>query len=174
MTRHCTEIELLITQFAADELPADQAADVAGHVAVCEPCRDELNLEITLRRSLAALPVVAAPAMATPLPGSATAGKGRRVFRGQLVGGLLAAVLALAVLMPDLDNDLPDRMIASPYTPAQVSQARVDLRTSLTMALDIITKTERHTMADVFGRQLPRAVSGSLSGAVASPEGGQG
>ena len=128
-----------------------------------------------LRETLSTLPVQAAPAMALPRRNTFATRSVQPARRwAPALGGLAAAALALAVLIPDTPDDLPGRMITTPYTPAQVAQARHDARTSLIMAFDIIAKTQRHTVADVFGRQLPRAISGALSGTAASPEGGQG
>ena len=175
MNHQCPDIRLLLTEFAADELPAAEAATVAGHLAVCESCRDELTREMALREALSTLPVQSAPRVTLPLH-TATRSPATAPSRPwkPLLTGLAAAVLALAVLVPDAPHDLPDRVIITPYTPAQVAQARHDARVSLALAVDIINRTQRHTVVDVFGRQLPQAVSGSLSGTAASPEGGQG
>ena len=175
MKQQCHDIQLLLTEFAADALADDEAAGVAGHLAVCDDCRAELAREMSLRETLSTLPIQTAPAMATPRRDALTARfpqPGRRWT--PVLGGLAAAALALAIFIPETPGDVPDRVITTPYTPAQVAQARYDARTSLVMAFDIIAKTQRHTVTDVFGRQLPRAISGSLSGTAASPEGGEG
>jgi len=170
MTRPCHDIELLLTDFAADDLAPGAAADVAAHVARCDACRTELDREMILRDVLGGLPVQAGPAV--PLPASPVRSGGRRWQ--PLVGGMIAAALALAVLIPDPAPDAPGPLTGGIYTPAEVAQARVDVRTSLILAARILERTERHTVVDVFGRQLPQAISGSLRTDSASPEGGQG
>ena len=170
MNRSCQDIQLLLTEFADDELAAAEAEAVASHVARCGDCLTVLNQEMTLRQTLGSLPVQAGPTIPVPAPVS----RGRHRRWQPVLGGLVAAALALAVLIPDPAPDAPGPLADGAYTTAQVAQARRDVRTSLILAARILEKTERHTVVDVFGRQLPRAVSGSIRPAPATPEGGQG
>jgi hypothetical protein len=168
MSRPCPEIQLLLTEFAADELDPAAAEQVAAHVARCADCRQDLADEMVLRRSLATLPVQVGPAVVRPTAPRAR----RRAGWRPVLGGLVAAALAIAVLLPDHAPNAPQGPSLGPYTPAQVAQARMDVRTSLALTARILEKTERHTVVDVFGRQLPQAVSGPLRSAAATPEGG--
>ncbi len=177
MKHACSDIELLLAEFAADELDDLDAARVAGHVAICDACRAELGRESALRRTLAGLPVHRGPDV--HLPTATPTGSPARRLRTWLpvAGGLIAAAVVLAMLIPGDRSPLPDAPGATAGAPdaaPAVADIRRDARTSLILAARILERSERHTVADVFGRHLPHAISGSLRSGAEPPEGGQG
>jgi len=178
MTMHCHEAELLLSEFAAGELDGRDAGRVARHLAGCEACRAEADRELKLRELLGGLPTIAASA------GLAEVGNLEKVSEPQhrgrprwpAVGSLVAAAITLAVLLPSTAPRVPDPLanVEPVYSVEEVAAARRDALFGLVLAARIIERTERHTVADVFGRQLPQAVTESLGSGTAVPEGGQG
>lgn len=170
MKTACPDIEILLAEFADDELDAATAELVAGHVAGCADCRAELNRELALRCSLADLPIQAGPAIATPA--GAPARRSRFTVRRRwwsLAGGLAAAVVAAVLFLP-----LERVGTIAPDTGPDVAAIRRDACASLVLAARILERSERHTVVDVFGRQLPAAIRESLPAPAVTPEGGQG
>lgn len=162
----CPDIESLLAEFAAEELEAADAERVAGHLAGCTDCRAELDRELRLRGLLASLPVQAGPVVPTAAASAPSRRRERRRW-WPLTGGLVAAAVALVLLLPGTRN------VATDGDP-DVATIRRDARTSLALAARILEKSERHTVVDVFGRQLPAAIRGTLPAAAVTPEGGQG
>ena len=166
MKNVCTDMEILLAEFAGDDLDAATAERVAVHVAGCDDCRAELNRELVLRRALGSLSVQEGPAIAVP------ASRTRRAYRRRwwsLAGGLAAAALAAAIFLPSGPGN-------EPTTPTinDVAAVRRDACASLALAARILERSERHTVVDVFGRQLPAAIRGTLPDEAVTPEGGQG
>jgi anti-sigma factor RsiW len=162
----CPDMELLLAEFAADELDDAAAERVAAHVATCADCRAELKREFALRAALGGLPVRQGPAIPAP------AARPRRPLARRwwpLAGGLAAATLAAVLLLPTGGGDAPVTADAT-----DVDAIRRDARASLALAARILERSERHTVVDVFGRQLPAAIREAIPDAAVTPEGGQG
>ncbi|MCP4574241.1 MAG: zf-HC2 domain-containing protein [bacterium] len=170
MKDDCNQMELLLTEFADDELEAADAERVAAHVAACADCRAELNRELALRNALGGLPVQVGPSIDVPagrsVPRSPFAGRRRR---WSLAGGLAAAALAAVLFLPTGSGDAPTTVAET-----DIDAIRRDARTSLLLTASILAKSERHTVVDVFGRQLPAAIRGAIPDKAVTPEGGQG
>lgn len=167
MNTDCRDIELDLADFAAGDLEPAAAEQVAAHLAACAACRAELDREWQLRRTLASLPVAAAPAGLAAPP----ANRSRRP--GLAAAGLVAAVL-LAALLAALPGTVGVSPEPAPYSSLQVASARRDAARSLLLAARILERSEKTAVTDVFGIRLPRTVAESIRAVADTPEGGQG
>ena len=174
MKTDCPDMEILLAEFAADELEAADAERVAAHVAGCDECRAELNRELALRRALGGLPVQSGPAVHAPqaAPSRRPRFAGRRRW-WSLAGGLAAAAVVAVLFLPGERGETPGTATGDDLAVLK-DQIRRDARASLVLAASILERSERHTVVDVFGRQLPAAFRESLPEAAVTPEGGQG
>ncbi len=185
MKSRCADVELLLTEYAAGDLPVADVARVSGHLESCAACRDELAAEQRLRATLNALPQLSCP-VEVSVPEQVVTGRterGRRAGRGEgrhwLWGGagLAAAVVLLIVLLPSTPPPPPDRIVDSTgrtWSRTEIETARLEAKWSLALTAKILDRTGRRTVTDIFGRRLPRAVTGSLEKAASIYEGGQG
>ena len=152
----CDETRLQLTEYAAGDLPAAEAAAVAKHLDGCPACRRELGTEQALRATLGSLPVASCP------PGIGdfrpTAAPVRRRSPLPWGVGFAAAAGRAAVLL----GGFLDREPAAEFSAAEIAAARHDVIYTLGLAADVIERSQRETVVDVFGDKLPRAVTGSL------------
>ncbi|MBC8426617.1 hypothetical protein H8E07_21080, partial [bacterium] len=90
--------------------------------------------------------------------------------------GLAAAAAVLALFLVAPLGDLSDETepAADAWTEQEIASARGDILATLTLTAEIINRTERKTVDEVFGRHLPGAVSSSIKTLTAYLEGGQG
>jgi hypothetical protein len=86
-----------------------------------------------------------------------------------------AAAVVVAVLV-GVRSPTPPAPDAVPRvaSAAERSAARRDATYGLALAAHILERTEKRTVAEVFGRTIPRAVTESLRDTPPTPEGGQG
>jgi len=169
MKPDCAFFELQLTEYTSGTLSAGDCARLARHLAVCDSCRAEAAREEELRKVLGNLPTIACPAM--PADQFTDQASGRRVARWPWAIGMAAAVLLAIVLVPGIlpgSSLLMDQAAHGPeaphkFTVAEVAQARRDLLTTLALAVDVLDHSRDRTMVQVFARQLPRAVAGSLN-----------
>lgn len=174
MRTRCADIELELAGFAAGELDEPTADAVARHVVACAGCRDELSHELALRRTLADLPRVPAPRGLDLRPPAAAPRRRRRPAVFAAAATLAAAVVLAVVLGDSPRSGRPTAPEAAGYDAAQIAAARRDAAYGLVLAARILERSEKRTVADVFGHRLPRAVTESLRADPPSPEGGQG
>ena len=152
----CDEIRLQLTEYAAGDLPAREAAAVAHHLDGCPACREELEVEKTLRGTLGSLPVAdCPPGIGDFTPLSAPR---RRPSRWPWGAGFVAAAGLAAILVGGFLGHGP----APEFTAAEKAAARHDVIYALELTADVLERTQRTTVKDVFGERLPRAVTGSL------------
>jgi len=182
----CAGIVDRLAGYVAEDLEAHEVAEVERHLAVCEDCRGELAAEKTLRESLGTLPVVRCPdrVSETILAGVDASGDGNATARRRVVPfgwrratvGLAAAaaVLALFLVGPLGDRTDHTELAANTWTEQELASARSDILATLALTAEIINRTERKTVDEVFGRHLPGAVSSSIKTLTAYLEGGQG
>lgn len=153
----CEQTRLQLTEYAAGDLPSTEAADVARHLDGCPACREELEVEKALRCTLGSLPVVECPqgiGNFTP----ETAPVRRRSSRWPWGAGLAAAAGLAALLI----GGFVDRQPEARYTEAEMAAARHDMIYALELTADVLERSQRAAVVDVFGKSLPRAVTGSL------------
>ena len=173
MNASCATVARELTAFAAGELDRTAAETVARHLAGCAGCRGELDRELVLRDALAALPTLSAPRGlgATPTTGR----KPRRLPRSLTGAALLAAAAVVAALLAGWPHTTPaPEPLPQVADAAERAAARRDAVYGLVLTARILERTEKRTVADVFGRTIPRAVTESLRGTPPTPEGGQG
>jgi len=187
--RDCERIEILLTPYAAGDLAPDACAEVERHLAVCRGCRDELDRERTLRDTLTAMPMIPCPDRVTDEVMAIVESdedRGRAViFRAGFNGwrraavGLVAAaaVLALIFVAPWSESPTADPLADQgdrTWSDEEIRTARGELRYTLALAARIIEESEKSTISEVFGRQLPGVVTKSVKTVTSSLEGGQG
>jgi len=173
----CDEIQLRLDDLRSGELDPDIRADVLAHLDSCAVCRTIYDLEQDLRDTLADLPLVACPGrvserildqiVAEPEPVRDRSVRITRRPRNWLPTAALlaAAAVLLVVLLPERDREISPEPIE--ITQVDVFTARRDALRGLSRAAEIIEKTERATLTDVFGQQLPGAITGPLRSAFA-------
>ncbi len=71
------------------------------------------------------------------------------------------------------DEVIVDRLGHS-WSRAEIKTAREEAKWILAVTTQIMNRTGRSTLTDVFGRRLPQAVTGSIKSAASTYEGGQG
>lgn len=166
MMSPCERIRLQITEYAAGDLAAGEAVEVARHLDACPACRAEMETERGLHALLGSLPLASAPAGIGNFIPQAAAPVTRRSRWRWGVGFAAAAGLA-AVLV----GGFPDRDPADRWTEAEIAAARHDMITTLGLAAEAIERGQRAAFVETFGERLPRAVTGSLK--LKSPEQGE-
>ena len=88
---------------------------------------------------------------------------------------LAAAAVLLVVLLPERNRQpAPGPGTDVVYQQADITAARGDALRGLVRAARIIEKSERTTLNDVLGRQLPGTITGSLREALEDRRGGRG
>jgi anti-sigma factor RsiW len=184
----CERTEILLTAYAAGDLAPDGCVEVERHLAVCRDCRGELARERTLRDALASMPLIPCPAPVTERimavvdadEACETAALRRaKSDRWRRAGvGLVAAAAVLALLVFAPTGDRPADPVAGlgdqTWSDDEIRTARGELRYTLALAARIIEKSEKSTISEVFGRQLPGVVTKSVKAVTSSLEGGQG
>lgn len=185
----CTDVEVLLAEYAAGELSAAQAAAVSHHLDRCLACCAELAREQELRLTLESLPLVTCPKRATralaaddggdisgaQAPSNDLLGRnGRLKSRWAAAAGLAAAAVLLLVLLPGNGDDLVIDSDGRTWQRTELESARADLKWTLTLTVGVIDRTERNAMAEVFGRKLPQTITGSLRNVLNNVQGGQG
>ena len=174
MKRDCTYFELQLVDFVAGTMPTVERSRLEDHLATCESCRAELAREHELREVLGSLPLVSHPG--TVGHGIPDPTKRSYTARWPVGIGLVAATLIAVVLgpsffpgpasSPDIAplTGLTDRgtKATTEFTAAEISQARSDVLSTLALAADIFDRSRDQAVVDIFGRQLPQAVAGSL------------
>lgn len=172
MMAPCHEIEILLTEFAAGELLPAEQAQVTRHLVGCRPCREEAARETQLRSMLGALPSVPCPErltaairqqtvdVAVPVPGPLA------WLSPSVRMGLVAAALMIAILAPGLFRPSPDGQVApateSAWSQQDIAAARKDMLYTLGLTAEVLNRSSRNSMADVFGDRIPQAINGSL------------
>jgi anti-sigma factor RsiW len=146
--RSCDEIVGKLVDYADGELPDAELAEVAEHVAHCEPCRERLD---ALRRSLELAQAVwnaSEAALASLRPGIASdRERGRAIWTGWRRVALVAAAAALFIAVGLL------RYVAREPSPPPASSlrkavpeelrlqvARVAIAAQLLMAADLLAE----------------------------------
>jgi anti-sigma factor RsiW len=166
MMNTCERIRLQLTDFAAGDLAAPEAAAVARHLDGCPACREEMEAERSLREILGSLPTVRSPG------GIGDFVPARRVPRPDRArwrwGAGFAAAAGLAAI---LVGGFLDRAPQNRWTEAELAAARHDVITTLGLAAEAIERGQRTAVVETFGQRLPRAVTGSLK--LKSPEQGE-
>lgn len=149
MTR-CDHVEVLLTQYASDELAPHERAMVNHHLEQCAHCRDELALALELAAVMAARPPAPCPdhvsrnIMAMV---DADAPAARRPSASWWRAAVLAAAAVfLAVIIP---RHLPDHD-PSPTPDLAVAQARQDLIWTLAFTAEVVERSEMQTIANVW------------------------
>lgn len=178
----CTDIIERLADYVAGDLPPREVAEVERHLAGCGDCRDASAAERALRETLGALPEVPCPGRVSEavLAGVDADLAARRRFatlgRRRAAWGLAAAaaVLVLLVAAPWQDRPADTEPVAGTWSEQELADARGALLSSLALTAEIINRTERETVGDVFGRRLPGAVNSSLKTITTYLEGGQG
>ena len=164
MMSRCDDIRLQLTEYAAGDLSAGEAAAVAKHLDGCPACREELAVEQSLRSTLGSLPrAECPPGIGDFVPAAVPAHRRSRLPWG--VGFAAAAGLA-AVLI----GGFLDRGPTHEFSEAEMAAARHDMFYALELTADVLERTQRAAVVDVFGDRIPRAVTGSLK--LKSPEQG--
>ena len=183
----CRRIETQLAGYAAGDLDPREIVEVERHLVTCPDCRGELATEISLRETLATLPLVPCPARVSEnimaaVEASDDGRDGDRrlvVFPAwrRAIGGLAAAAAVIALLVAAPWRDRPDGTefaAADALTEQEIMNARRDIRQTLVLAIRIIEESERKTVSEVFGRRLPGAIDKSVKAITTSLEGGQG
>ncbi|MBU8871533.1 MAG: zf-HC2 domain-containing protein [Gemmatimonadales bacterium] len=184
MNSRCNEVQLLLVEYSAGDLPSDQTRIVESHLKSCSECQEELRRELRLRGLLSSLPT-----LTLPLPGSRSEhdlplrGAWRRTFLGRwiLPAAGVAAVLLAVFFAPNFPSgdflDLkhqsssgshPGQSLVqepeniSDWTRAELDTAQKEAIFSLTLTARILLESERTAVHQAFGKKLPHVISGSL------------
>lgn len=175
----CPDVELLLAEYAARELAEAQADVVGRHLEGCPACAAELAREQTLRQTVAGLPVLPCPHRTTQVI-TQERENGRPPRKGLLqslwpaAAGLAAAAVLLLILLPDGGDNMVIDSDGQTWQRTELESARAELQWTLALTAGVIERTERNTMAEVFGHKLPRTLNGSLRRVLTNVQGGQG
>jgi len=178
----CAWVTDRLADHAAGDLEPREVAEVERHLAGCETCRGASAAERTLRETLGGMPLVRCPdrvSEAILAEVDATATARRRILpfgRRRAAWGLTAAAAVLVLLLaaPWQDRPVEGDPAAGAWTENEIAAARGDILSTLVLTAEIINRTERKTVDEVFGRQLPGAVNRSIKTLTTYLEGGQG
>ena len=148
MTAHsCEDVAEMLVDYADGELPEAESAEIAGHVACCDRCRERLE---AVQRSLELARLIweaseAAMADATPLVVAnerqeRTAGHWWRVAPLAAAAALLIAVGILQY--PNLEHVPPTTKSIDMATPAEIEYeiARAAVASQLLTAADLLAE----------------------------------
>ncbi len=185
MKSPCHDMELLLTEYAAGELPAPDRDTVAEHLAICANCRSELQRELTLRDLLGSLPLQQAspPVQPGAYPANhRTATPASRLQRWLSASAGIAAVLVLVLLAGRFSPGTPGAVepatrSAAPtaeWTAEEIEEAQQEIAYSLQLTARLLKKGERTGFHQVFGEKLPRVLSDSLRKSFHTNQGDQG
>lgn len=175
---NCPDVELLLAEFAAQELQASQAEAVSRHLDRCPACRAELAREQELSLVVESLPLVPWPDRVARTQSGANLDipVKRRILRTlwPAAAPLAAAAVLVLVLLPGNGSDLIIDSDGHAWQRTELESARADLKWTLNLTANAIDRTERNAMAEVFGRKLPQTLTGSLRNVLTNVQGGQG
>jgi anti-sigma factor RsiW len=184
MEQSCREFELALEQYLDGEITGEAAVRFQEHLRRCPACRDEVEAEQLLRASFAALPVISCPDAVVhgirdvTLSASAHSVQVRRWFpltgrRRWALAPAVAAAAAVVVLalvaMPRLRRHEP----APPYSRLEIARARQEAVWCLAFSARVIDLSSREAVSEVFGRQVPQAITSSLRKVMQATEGGR-
>ena len=158
----CHEIQLQLTEYAGGDLLPAEAAEVARHLDGCPACRRELALENSLRTTLGSLPRVTCPEGVGRADEEPTSHPIRRWTRWPVGAGLVAAASLAALLIGGLIDRSVDPDPAAPWSAREIAAAREDMLYTLALTAEVLERTQREAVVDVFGDRLPGALNGSL------------
>lgn len=177
----CTLYDMQLAAYAAVELSEPELGAVRDHLARCGKCRAELAREQELRAVLGSLPAAICPAaVSDAVTQRISTGQSRRSApltdrsragaRWPAALGLVAAAILAILLVPGLLRESPPAgppaagigEPGEPFSRAEIEQARREFIMTLALAADVLDRSRDRTVVDVFGAQLPRAISSSL------------
>lgn len=159
---NCEKIQILLPEFARDELASVLTGQVETHLMQCQACRLEFEGELELMVGLGGLPMVACPEQVTTAIFDEIDQEKQqaRWSKPWLLGTstLVAASLALFLLFPQS----PVPVSESDYTRAEIRNATRDAHYALAKVAAVINHNESNAFEQVFGQEIPDAVGGSL------------
>lgn len=173
----CRDIELELAAYGSGELGPAERSLVRNHLDECSACRAELAREMNLRHTLGSLPAVHAPEAFDGRIMAAVHSMGRNPFarrnrvRLTAAATLIAASLVLAIMMPTF------RPVSDPHpawTQEEIAAARQDVFYTLALTADVIHRSQKETVVDVFADRLPDAINASFKKVKLTTSGGNG
>ena len=165
MMNRCREIEIELAAFAAGETDPVERDQVRSHLDECAGCRAELAREMNLRETLARLPAASAPAnldhrIRTAIQTARADSRSRR-SRHRLAAAVtvVAASLALALILPKPGQESSPQQT---WTDMEIAAAREEVMFTLGLTAQVLDRTQKEAIIEVFANQLPNSVNESL------------
>ena len=177
MMNRCREIEIELAAYAAGELGPVELGQVRDHLDGCSGCRGELARENTLRETLGGMPAASAPMNLDSRIRSAIRTSGAeshsRWYRHRLAAAITvaAASLALALILPNMDRDSTPHQT---WSDMEIAAAREEVMFTLGITTQVLDRTQKNAIIEVFGNQLPNSVNESLKLIKPATSGGNG
>ena len=175
--KRCRDIEMELAAYCGGELDSRERRLVRAHLDACPDCRTELAREKSLRQTLGSLPVIEADGdldgriLEAIQPATRMTRWTRPKIRLTAAGGLIAAGLAVVLLLPSVR---PPSEPESPWTAEEMDAARQDVRYTLALTAEVINRTQKATVVDVFADRLPNAINESFKKVKLTNTGGNG
>ena len=165
MMNRCREIEIELAAYAVGELDPVDHETVRSHLDGCAECREELAREMTLRETLGGLPTACAPAtldnrIMAAIHTSESDSRSRW-SRHRLAAAITvaAAGLALALILPKPGQDSSPQQT---WTDMEIAAARDEVMFTLGLTAQVLDRTQKNAIIEVFANQLPNTVNESL------------
>jgi anti-sigma factor RsiW len=161
----CRVIEIELAAYAAGEIDPAERDQVRSHLDGCAGCRAELAREMSLRKTLGGLPASTAPAdldqriRASIHTARADSRSGWSRHRLAAAVTIAAASLALAFVLPNPGHDSAPQ---STWTDMEIAAAREEVMFTLGLTAQVLDRTQKTTIIEVFANQLPNSVNESL------------
>lgn len=177
MMNRCRGIEMELAAYASGELEPAGRESVRRHLDGCTECRAELAREMILRETLGGLSEASPPAILdTRIMGAVhTAGTDSRSrwSRHRLTAAITvaAASLALALILPYQGRDSAPQQT---WTDMEIAAARQEVIFTLGLTAQVLDRTQKNAIIEVFANQLPNSVNESLKLAKPETSGGNG
>ncbi len=163
MMIRCQKAQALLQKFATGDLPTAAQVLVEAHLEQCESCRLEFETEMELLVNLGELPLVPCP---QPITNNILT-RIEIVERRQNTAGnhwllatstLVAAGLALVLLLPGTTPTTPPET----YSHREIITATKEAQWALAKVATVINRNEKNAFEQVFRKEIPGAVGGSL------------
>ncbi|MBN2031578.1 zf-HC2 domain-containing protein [bacterium] len=184
MNMQCDEIQSLFDPLLDHHLKRGEKSKIKNHLSECEHCRQVLQMEKEIRRSLSHLPELQCSEELVRRIQSKTWGIQEKEpltekirlffqFRYWKIVPVGVAIVVVAFLLFRNQEIYKDQVDSVSYTQEEIRQAREQARWTLAYVDNKIDESEKKAVEDVFIDRLPKIVRDCIRNAVPIFKGGQ-